>query len=664
MNYISSESLFNALPIPHLTMKADADYTIVDANNAFLIATESKRENLVNIPLFQAFPENPHEVGGTGVNNLRASLAQVIATGLAHEMAVQKYDIPVRGTSNFEVKYWLPINVPILDSNKKVEYILHSVRDVTSKVEAAELAQKEIKASREQYEVVAKATNDIIWDWDVATGGLKWNNAIESILGYTNNPEVQTIEWWISRLHPEDADRIHHSLDDVINSGVDHWADEYRYLCSDGSYRFFYDRGFIIRDEAGSPFRIIGSMLDITERKRIEKELTKAKEEAVQSNIAKSQFLSMMSHEIRTPLNAVIGISHLLLMCDPKPDQIENINTLKFSSENLLVLINDILDFSKIEAGKIEFEEADFSIIDLINNIRMASNFKASEKGVKIRVMLDNDLAGAVVGDPVRLGQILTNLIGNAVKFTSQGSITIEATQQAEDADTSTILFSVTDTGLGMTQESLSTIFESFTQASSDTTRKFGGTGLGLAITKRLLELQNSQIFVESTLGKGSKFYFTLTFRKSAHKFAEKEPKDIIFQDKVSLKGTRVLLVEDNSINVMVARQFLQLWKIEMDVAINGLMAIEMVSEKDYDVVLMDLQMPEMDGYEATKHIRSMPGKNFGQLPIIALTASAMLDIKDKAFDVGMNDYLSKPFNPNELYQKIAKHSAAVAIVS
>jgi CheY-like chemotaxis protein len=363
-----------------------------------------------------------------------------------------------------------------------------------------------------------------------------------------------------------------------------------------------------------------------------------------------------MSHEIRTPMNAVIGFTHLLIHQNPKPEQMEFLNFLKFSAENLLVLINDILDFSKIEAGRIEFESVDFSVKDLIGNIRLALLQKANEKGIKIKLMLDQDLPNAVMGDPVRLGQILTNLISNAVKFTLAGKVTITASLTKSDDQYSTIDFEVADTGIGIMPDKLEHIFDSFSQASSDTTRKYGGSGLGLTITKRLLQLQGCDIQVKSEFGKGSVFYFSLIFKNSSKVISNSAGNDE-FYSLQSLKGTRLLIAEDNQINVVLAKEFMKQWDVDCDVAENGEIALMLVQTNHYDMVLMDLQMPEMDGYQTTTAIRELPDAKYKTLPIIALTASAMLDIQDKAFTVGMNDYVSKPFNPNELHRKIAAYA-------
>ncbi|RYF85851.1 MAG: response regulator [Chitinophagaceae bacterium] len=410
-------------------------------------------------------------------------------------------------------------------------------------------------------------------------------------------------------------------------------------------------------DDDDDLLHIINFLQDrIANAKELETALINSKEAAEKLAMAKSQFLSVMSHEIRTPMNAVIGFTHLLLHQDPKPEQMEFLNLLKFSAENLLVLINDILDFNKIEAGKVEFESVDFNLKELISNIRLAILQKALEKNIQIKLMLDHELPNAVVGDPIRLGQILTNLISNAVKFTNAGKVTISATLAECNEERSTIDFEVTDTGIGIPPEKLEYIFESFSQASSDTTRKYGGSGLGLTITKRLLELMGSDIEVNSTVGKGSTFYFSLTFTNSAKQIAPHASSDEFYKLK-SLKGTRILIAEDNQINVILARQFMNQWDVECDIAENGQIALMLAQTNDYDMILMDLQMPEMDGYQTTRAIRELPEEKYQKLPIIALTASAMLDIQDMAFTVGMNDYISKPFNPNDLHKKIAYYS-------
>jgi PAS domain S-box-containing protein len=406
---------------------------------------------------------------------------------------------------------------------------------------------------------------------------------------------------------------------------------------------------------------------DVTERKQVEKELIKAKEDALQSMRAKEMFLSTMSHEIRTPMNAVIGMTHLLLQEDPKPAQVPNLQTLKFSAENLLVLINDILDFSKIEAGKISFEETTFNLRNFIGGIRSSFDFKAKEKGIAFKILLDSELPEFIVGDTVRLSQIIANLVGNAVKFTEQGRVLLDIVQEARDAESVVINFSVTDTGIGIAEEKIRDIFEQFTQASADTTRKYGGTGLGLAIVKRLLQMQGSQVQVESEPGKGSRFWFSLRFKLGAGQPPQPEPvaqANFMF---APLPGVRALLVEDNEINQMVATKFLNKWGVELDYAINGDFALEKIASQAYQIVLMDLQMPVKDGYETAQAIRQLEGDYFKSVPIVALTASAMSDVKAKVVAAGMDDYISKPFNPSDLYHKIARytqsaHSQPVAV--
>lgn len=390
---------------------------------------------------------------------------------------------------------------------------------------------------------------------------------------------------------------------------------------------------------------------DITPLKMAEAQLIEAREVAVESAKAKQMFLSNTSHEIRTPLNAVIGMTHLLLEEDPRPDQLEHLKLLKFSAENLLVLINDILDYSKIESGKITFERTEFSLTQLIENIRRSHMYKATDKGIGIKVWLKDPIDYRVIGDPTRLTQILHNLVSNAVKFTEQGSVTIEVLLVLKGKELG-FYCQVNDSGIGIAEDKLTYVFESFTQASSDTTRKYGGTGLGLAITKRLVDLMGGNICVKSKLGQGSSFQFYVPLEKS--ELADEHKQDAYGNDQYfDLSHVQLLLVEDNKANQVVASKFLKKWGLVPDYADDGLVAVEKVKAKAYDIVLMDLQMPQMDGYEATMAIREL---GYHELPIIALTASAMLEVKDRVLSTGMIDYISKPFNPRDLHDKIVKY--------
>jgi CheY-like chemotaxis protein/two-component sensor histidine kinase len=358
-----------------------------------------------------------------------------------------------------------------------------------------------------------------------------------------------------------------------------------------------------------------------------------------------------MSHEIRTPLNAIINTAKLLKE-DPRPDQIEDMEILEFSAENLLHLINDILDFSKIDAGKIEFEAIEFELRKLMNGIQQSFEYQVVKKNIELEFKVSQNIPAVLIGDSARLSQIMINLIGNAVKFTDQGKILVEASAISSEGNFIDLSIRVTDTGIGIDEDKLLVIFDSFTQASSSTTRKYGGTGLGLAITKKLIELQGGKLEVKSKPGEGSIFSFILpVIRSEKDQLEEDMLMQISFQ---SLAGLNVLVVEDNLVNQKIVCKFLMKWKVNVDVAENGLIAVEKVAKQMYDLVLMDLHMPEMNGYDATRLIRQMEGGRYKDLPIIALTASAFIEDREKIYTFGMSGYIIKPFNPSELYWKIA----------
>ncbi len=356
-------------------------------------------------------------------------------------------------------------------------------------------------------------------------------------------------------------------------------------------------------------------------------------------------------------------MTNLLMMGNPRPDQRDNLDILKFSANNLLALVNDVLDFNKIESGKVVFENIKFSLADLMQNMCGGQKLKAEEKGLDFILEMDDSLKNKIVfGDPTRLSQIIFNLISNAIKFTHVGTVWVRMNQLEDHHNTVTVDFSVKDTGIGIEKENLDAIFEPFTQESITTTRQYGGTGLGLAIVKRLLELQGLQMSVLSQPGKGSEFSFNMEFPVSteiATVQAEKQP--LVIGSTDNLSNIRVLIAEDNLVNVMLMKKLFSKWGITPTIAENGERAIEMVQYGNFDIILMDLQMPVLNGFDAAIEIRKMRDPKKANTPIIALTASALFDIKERVFSSGMNDYVSKPFKPEELREKMQNLVTAVS---
>lgn len=426
--------------------------------------------------------------------------------------------------------------------------------------------------------------------------------------------------------------------------------------------------GSVYKDEQGNVLGAVVVARDITEQKRIEKELTEAKvfaelataiaeeakskaesatriaEDAVK---AKQQFLSNMSHEIRTPMNAIIGFTKVVLKTDLSAKQKEYLTAIKMSGDALIVLINDILDLAKVDAGKMTFEQTPFKMSQSISAMLHLFETKIQEKNLELIKVYDRNIPEVLLGDPVRLHQIILNLVSNAVKFTSKGKITVSVRLLEENEKQVTIEFAVTDTGIGIPEAKIDRIFENFQQASSGTSRLYGGTGLGLAIVKQLVEPQGGNILVKSKLDEGSTFSFTLSFQKTK---AEAEPETEIMELDTEIKNIKVLVAEDIALNQLLMKTLLDDFGFERDIAENGKIAIDKLKAKSYDVILMDLQMPEMNGFEATEYIRNTLNS---KIPIIALTADVTTVDLAKCKAVGMNDYIAKPVDEQLLYTKI-----------
>jgi len=518
-------------------------------------------------------------------------------------------------------------------------------------------------ALERRFQYAARATNDAIWDWDLVTQAVRWSSGIETTFRHATQQIEPGIRWWFEHVHPEDRRRVERSRQATIEGG-ETWSEEYRFLSGGGQFAFVLDRGYVMRDPTGRPVRMIGAMMDITVRKQAEEKMQQAKEAAEAANRAKSDFLANMSHEIRTPMNGVMGMTDLLLDTPLTSQQSEYVGMVKASADSLLTIINDILDFSKIEAGRLEMESLDFKLRESIEPVLKTLALRARQKGLELHWEVEPAVPESLVGDPSRLGQVLVNLLGNAVKFTDHGEVRIKVQLDSVEQGIAILHFSVNDTGIGIPDEKLACIFEAFTQADGSTARRYGGTGLGLTISRQLAQMMGGRLWAESVLGKGSTFHFTARFGLSQTPGYKATQPDLVAQRRLpeDRESLQILLAEDNPVNQMLAVRLLEKHGHQVVVARTGREAIRQIETQPFDLVLMDVQMPEMDGLEATEAIRQKEKASGAHLPIVAMTAHAMQGDRERCAAAGMDGYITKPINVKELIdltQTLVRNSGA-----
>lgn len=491
------------------------------------------------------------------------------------------------------------------------------------------------------YKSVVDDGSDIIFIVDFEGRILYHNNAVRKTLGYRANSLID--KNFLDFVLPETANDFLVKFKQIQRRAYSQKI-EFQFLCKDRSYRFLEFNAINLKHQEDLNGLILDCR-DITQRKLDAEELIRLQK-------SKEQFLANISHEIRTPINGIAGLAHLLHQNLQSEDMISYLSAIQHSADNLKVIINDILDLSAIESGKLKFEKIAFNLHDLLPPLINTFTYQAKEKKVKLSYELDPKLNTILIGDPVRLNQILINLIGNAVKFTNSGSIVVRCSSDLMQRNVCWARIEVIDTGVGIHQEKLNTIFESFSQADASVTRRYGGTGLGLTIVRQLVELQSGKISVESREHHGSTFRVIIPYAIGKASTLKEITNNVQHPAEHPGKNMKVLLVEDNDINRLYAKSILKNWQSETETAENGLVAIEKIKNSSFDVVLMDVQMPVMDGYETTKAIRQMEAPK-NAIPIVALTANATKIDAAKCTAAGMNDFLPKPFTPDDLYRKL-----------
>ena len=549
------------------------------------------------------------------------------------------------------VKYVEENCIHVFDEKEKLLISSGTVQDITSR----KVTEQNLEYERKCLELIVSASRIGLWEFDMQADTIFWDTHAFAMLGYTDEEFKLSYGVWLEMMHPEDREKTQESLQKQLTNG-NSFRLEFRVKHKNGSWFWIDGRGEVIEyDEEIRPKKMVGIHIDANAQKEAEIALTLEKQKAQEANKAKSQFLANMSHEIRTPMNAVIGLGSLLEEMRLGEKERDILHKMNSSSKMLLRILNDILDYSKIEAGKLLLEKKVFALKALSSQIELMFKESAQKKGIIFSIDCDEALPSEVSGDEIRILQVLINLLSNAIKFTSFGTVLLSVKlKKRVDNEHALISFSVSDSGIGISQEQITNLFQAFVQADSSTTRKYGGTGLGLVISQNILHAMQSDISVQSKVGEGTIMAFEILFEVAQW---HKQEHSITLNAEIneeSLKGMHILVVEDNELNQEVVSMMLESFDIKVDIANNGAEGVEMyfAAQEKYNAILMDLQMPVMGGIEASKKIREQDK----EIPIIALTAATMDDDKEKVLEAGMNAHLAKPIEKAELYALLKRH--------
>ncbi|NCC25280.1 MAG: PAS domain S-box protein [Deltaproteobacteria bacterium] len=536
---------------------------------------------------------------------------------------------------------------PIVHDGKAV-----GLRGVLVDITGLKMVEEALRKSEERFMLAMDAARDGIWDWNVGTGEVYYSPAYAEMLGYAADGIPAHVSSWMDLIHPEDGERALEANTNCIENRAESFEIEYRMRAKDGSWRWILGRGRAAsRNKDGRATRMVGTHTDITERKRSEEAIVRAKERAEEATRAKSEFLANMSHEIRTPINGITGMMQLLQTTFLEDDQREYVNLAATAADRLTRLLTDILDLSRVEAGKMDLVEEAFEVGSIGESVVGLFAVTARSKGVVLEWTLDRALPGRLVGDEARLRQIVFNLVGNALKFTDQGSVKVEMDRLSPaKGNDLRVLVTVSDTGVGVAENRLEEIFQPFKQVEELYTRRHQGAGLGLSIVRRIVQLMGGSMAMESEVGKGSRVYVVLPFKLPTEASGQTGP-----ESTRACRRMRILLAEDDLSNQIPTRKLLEKAGHRVAVAKDGRQVLEILAEDDFDCVLMDIQMPIMNGVEATRAIRSSDSLGSKRhIPIVALTAYAMKGDREKFLAAGMNGYLAKPVLMEDLAEVLA----------